>query len=203
MKLREMLDKGWTVKISPIVNPDEVFTYEDPESGHVTVGVHPLTYSYLAYPWQEAHEINKKLIQQKIDAMAADASKRLDAMVDYMNKKHDPVQLVFMPGVEVEEKDGLFTFTAVPYTKAAEGMKRLGSMMLDATGSVKDFVEAYSEPVEPAYLERGSYLGDRIRYGQMLQREQENLDAMENRSYSELEEHLGRKPDFDEIVRGY
>ena len=204
MKLREMLDKGWTVKISPLVKPDEVFTFEDPDTGAVTVGVHPYTYSYLAYPWQEAHEINKRLIQEKIQGMAADASARLDAMVDEMNRKHDPRIVVFMPGVEITEEDGVFHFTAQPYSEAAKNMERLSSIMFDASKSMDDYLSIYQgKPVEPAYLERGSYLGDRIRYGQMLEQEQRNLDAMENRSYDELEEHLGRKPNFDEIVRGY
>lgn len=207
--IQKLMSEGWTIQVSEAAHEGQPFAAVDESLGIKHMVFHPMDYNYAAYPdWQTAHEVNMTRIYQKIDDRVQIALQKLDVMVATMNAKHDPKMLIFTGPMEVEERDGFYEFrrpaeyNGEDLLIVAGRMSEYGVSALDAAASMSMF-KAPEEPVEPAYLERGSYLGDRIRYGQMLEQEQRNLDAMENRSYDELEEHLGRKPNFDELVKGY
>lgn len=112
-ELQKLLEKGFRVQISEMVDPDTNFSYFNHSDETKVIVVHPLSYSYLAYsdPF-EAHAENMKWINRRIEEQAAEASKRLDDMVYQMDHKHDPVLVQFPNvGVTVEENgDGTYSF---------------------------------------------------------------------------------------------
>jgi len=111
--LTDAMDKGFKIMISEMVEPDKVVAAGDP----VRVLVfHPLNYSYLSLddPF-EAHVQNIFYNKQKLEEAAEAACKRIDQMVDRMNKKYEPSVAVFLPNTTVQEnEDGSFTFSAQP-----------------------------------------------------------------------------------------
>jgi hypothetical protein len=182
--------KEWNVKISTMVEPDKFFHYIDPADDRPYMVVHPLTYSYLAYSdniWK-AHELNMLWINNHIDAMAAEASQRIDDMVDRMNRQHEPRMIHFMGPMEIveeESEDGTYTFTF--------------NVMPDFDGS--QFAESVGKAAGKL-----SHLVDSMKYASVATQplmEDFGHELQAETSYSQLEEFLGRKPNFDEIVRGY
>lgn len=117
-QLQKLMDDGYTVMTSEMIDPDRVFYIHDEAQSDETLGtlvVHPLNYSYLAYedPF-EAHAKNMERIYSDIETSAEKAYSRLNRMVDEMNKKNAPRVVTFMPNVEVaENEDGSFSFNSV------------------------------------------------------------------------------------------
>lgn len=109
--LTKLGDEGWTIKSSPIVEPDTVFVDEEAD----LLVFNPVNWNYLAYSddIMMAHHLNMSRIYARIEEMAEQAEDRLDAMVDYLNHRHDPQIITFLYGTEVtENEDGSYTFFA-------------------------------------------------------------------------------------------
>lgn len=116
-ELTKLGEEGWTVVSSPLITPDTVFvdTYVLEELGDKVMVVNPLNWNYLAYSndIMTAHHLNMSRIYSRIEEMAEQAEERLDAMVDYLNHRHDPQIITFLYGTEVtENEDGSYTFFA-------------------------------------------------------------------------------------------
>lgn len=135
-KLRELLDKGYTVMQSSLVQPGTHVTYDTDEA--VVIAVNPWDYPYLDFenPF-DAHAINMAKIYTTIERMADEALERLDKMVDEMNRKHEPRVVSFFPNVEVtENEDGTFTFNAQPYGIETSG----GQLIFEGTRPSSEFM---------------------------------------------------------------
>lgn len=132
-KLRELLDKGYTVMQSDLVQPGTHVTYDTEEA--TVIAVNPWDYPYLDFenPF-DAHGYNMAKIYTRIERMADEALERLDKMVDEMNRKHDPRVVSFFPNVEVtENEDGSFSFNALPYVNGGD------ALIFEGTRPVSEF----------------------------------------------------------------
>ena len=121
-KLRDLLDKGYTVMQSSLVQPGTHVTYDTEEA--TVIAVNPWDYPYLDFddPFV-AHELNMAWIYTRIESMADEALERLNAMVDKMNRKDEPRVVSFFPNVEVtENEDGSYSFQAQPYVYGSQGL---------------------------------------------------------------------------------
>lgn len=120
--LMGLLDTGWDVKISEMVQPGTPFVHDDPYTlegflGHPLKPVkmivfHPLDYNYIAYEsYLDAHEKNMDWIRNWIEDRAAQAMRRIDEMVDGFNRKWDVQEVHFYtPTTAVENEDGTWSF---------------------------------------------------------------------------------------------
>lgn len=116
-KLQELMDAGWTIMVSELASEGTPFGSFDPGSDASVLVFHPMDYSYIAYedPFI-AHSVNVEMIFDRIAISSERALARLDAMVDYLNRKNDPQGMIFLPNTTVEENpDGSFTFSSQPY----------------------------------------------------------------------------------------
>ena len=135
-KLRELLDKGYTVMQSSLVQPGTHVTYDTEEA--TVIAVNPWDYPYLDFenPF-DAHAFNMAKICTRIERMADEALERLNKMVDEMNRKHEPRVVSFFPNVEVEEnEDGTFSFMAAPYDPSKVGHQ----LIFEGTGPSSEFM---------------------------------------------------------------
>lgn len=171
-KLRELLDKGYTVMQSSLVQPGTHVTYDTEES--VVIAVNPWDYPYLDFenPF-DAHTLNMAKIYTRIERMAEEALERLDKMVDEMNRKDEPRVVSFFPNVEVtENEDGSFSFNALPYM----GDSNVNQLIFEGTRPSSEF----------SRNKRAEALG-------WL-----NDQDVANRSYFEWAD----EPDFDDLISG-
>lgn len=172
-KLRDLLDKGYTVMQSSLVQPGTHVTYDTEEA--VVIAVNPWDYPYLDFenPF-DAHTLNMAKIYTNIERMADEALEHLDKMVDQMNRKDEPRVVSFFHNVEVSENpDGSFSFFALP---VFEGDKNVNQLIFEGTAPSSEF----------SRNKRAEALG-------WL-----NDQDVANRSYFEWAD----EPTFDELISG-
>lgn len=135
-KLRELLDKGYTVMQSSLVQPGTHVTYDTEEA--VVIAVNPWDYPYLDFenPF-DAHALNMAKIYTNLERMTEEALERLDKMVDEMNRKDEPRVVSFFPNVEVvENEDGTFEFMAAAYDPSKVGHQ----LIFEGTTPMSEFM---------------------------------------------------------------
>lgn len=137
--ITDLLNDGWDVKISEMVEPGTPFVHHEPYALEGILGsplkpiqvivFHPLDYNYAAYESPlNAHEKNLQWLNKWLDERVAKAMAKIDEMTDRFNAFYEVKQVEFHDATEVfDNGDGTFSFHSVeqdPYTRMIEANKQ-------------------------------------------------------------------------------
>lgn len=124
--LEQLLEEGYKIMITEHVPQGQPFIGVDvgvaSGAGETIMAMHPCDYNYLAYSWEEAHELNMLWLNTWLECQFEIAIDALDDLVDSYqfrtNIVPETIHFVnFESGISIEEaEDGMLIFNKEYHT---------------------------------------------------------------------------------------